>query len=296
MRLTLRQLSLWFGMRMALPGLAVMLIASACNPVAVPAGAPQAQEMILATTTSLYDSGLLDAILPAFERANGVRVKVIAVGTGQALKLGQDGNADVVLVHARAQEDQFVAEGWGVDRRDVMVNDFVLVGPKQDPAGIKGMATAADAFRAIAGRQATFASRGDGSGTHAKEKSIWEQAGIEPQGDWYNSLGQGMGDTLIFANEKGAYTIADRATYLAMRHKLPNLTILVGGESIAQNGDKSLLNPYGVIAVNPARHPHVRFDLAKKFIDWITSAETQKLIGDYGVDRFGQPLFYPGAK
>ncbi len=283
-------------MRLTTLGLTVLLIASACSPAAAPAAAPQAQEMILATTTSTADSGLLDAILPAFERAYGVRVKVVAVGTGQALKLGQDGNADVVLVHARAQEDQFVAEGWGVDRRDVMYNDFVLVGPKQDPAGVKGMATAAAAFKAIAARRATFASRGDESGTHAKEKSIWKQAGIEPEGDWYNSLGQGMGDTLIFANEKGAYTITDRGTYLSMREKLPNLTILVGGDSIAQNTDKSLLNPYGVIAVNPARHPHVRFDLAEKFIDWITSAETQKRIGDYGVDKFGQPLFYPNAK
>lgn len=283
-------------MRLTTLGLTVLLIASACSPAAAPAAAPQAQEMILATTTSTDDSGLLDAILPAFERAYGVRVKVVAVGTGQALKLGQDGNADVVLVHARAQEDQFVAEGWGVDRRDVMYNDFVLVGPKQDPAGIKGLATAAAAFKAIAARQATFASRGDESGTHAKEKSIWKQAGIEPEGDWYNSLGQGMGDTLIFANEKGAYTITDRGTYLSMREKLPNLTILVGGDSIAQNTDKSLLNPYGVIAVNPARHPHVKFDLAEKFIDWITSAETQKRIGDYGVDKFGQPLFYPNAK
>lgn len=282
-------------MRLTMLGLAVLLIASACSSAA-PAATPQVQEMILATTTSTADSGLLDAILPAFERAYGVRVKVVAVGTGQALKLGQDGNADVVLVHARAQEDQFVAEGWGVDRRDVMYNDFVLVGPKQDPAGITGMATAAEAFKAIAARQATFASRGDESGTHAKEKSIWKQAGIEPEGDWYNSLGQGMGDTLIFANEKGAYTITDRGTYLSMRDKLPNLIILVGGDSIAQNTDKSLLNPYGVIAVNPAKHPHVRFDLAEKFIDWITSAETQKRIGEYGVDKFGQPLFYPSAK
>lgn len=275
--------------------LAVLLIASACS-LAAPAATPEAQEMILATTTSTYDSGLLDAILPGFERAYGVRVKVVAVGTGQALKLGQDGNADVVLVHARAQEDQFVAEGWGVDRRDVMYNDFVLVGPRQDPLRIKGMATAADAFKAIAARQAAFASRGDKSGTHAKEKSIWKQAGIEPQGNWYNSLGQGMGDALIFANEKLAYTITDRGTYLSMRDKLSNLAIMVGGDSIAQNTDKSLLNPYGVIAVNPARHPHVKFDLAEKFIDWITSPETQNRIGGYGADKFGQPLFYPGAR
>lgn len=282
-------------MRCTTLGLALLLIASACS-LAAPAATPEAQEMILATTTSTYDSGLLDAILPAFERAHGVRVKVVAVGTGQALKLAQDGNVDVVLVHARDQEDQFVAEGWGIDRRDVMYNDFVIVGPRQDPVGIKGMTTAADAFREIAARQGTFASRGDKSGTHAKEKSIWKQAGIEPQGNWYNSLGQGMGDTLIFANEKLAYTITDRGTYLSMGAKLPNLTILVGGESIAQNIDKQLLNPYGVIAVNPSRHPHVRFGLAEKFIDWITSTEVQNRIGSYGADKFGQPLFYPSAK
>jgi tungstate transport system substrate-binding protein len=203
-----------------------------------------------------------------------------------------------VLVHARAQEDQFIADGWGVDRRDVMVNDFVLVGPTQDPAGVQGMALAADAFKAIAGKQATFASRGDESGTHTKEKSIWKQAGIEPGGAWYNSLGQGMGDTLVFANEKLAYTLADRGTYLSMKDRLPNLAVLVGGGGVAdaERADPSLLNPYGVIAVNPAKHPHARFDLAEKFIAWITSPEAQKLIGDYGVDRFGQPLFYLNAK
>jgi tungstate transport system substrate-binding protein len=289
-------------MKLMTVALVVMLLASACGPAAVPAasperqsGAPQAQEMILATTTSTADSGLLDAILPAFEQANNVKVKVVAVGTGQALKLGQDGNADVVLVHARAQEDQFVADGWGVDRRNVMYNDFILVGPTQDPARVKGMTIAADAFNAIAAHQAAFASRGDESGTHTKEKSIWKQAGVEPQGDWYNSLGQGMGDTLIFANEKLAYTIADRGTYLSMKEKLPNLTILVGGGSVSENGDKSLLNPYGVIAVNPDKHAHAKFDLAEKFIAWITSPETQQRIGDYGVDKFGQPLFYPNA-
>lgn len=276
-------------------GLVVILSASACGSAATPTAAPPPQEMILATTTSTADSGLLEAILPVFEKANNVKVKVVAVGTGQALKLGQDGNADVVLVHARAQEDQFVADGWGVDRRDVMYNDFILVGPAQDPAGSKSLTTAADALQAIANKQATFASRGDNSGTHTKEKDLWKKAGLEPKGDWYKSLGQGMGDTLIFANEKGAYTLADRGTYLSMKDKLPNLTVLVGGASIKENSDQSLLNPYGVIAVNPARYPHVKFALAQKFMAWLTAVETQKLIGQYGVDKFGQPLFYPDS-
>jgi tungstate transport system substrate-binding protein len=280
--------------RLAHLALAVLLVASACGPATSPTAAPL-QELTLATTTSTADSGLLDAILPVFEQANGIKVNVIAVGTGQALKLGEDGNADVVLVHARAREDQFVADGWGIARHDVMYNDFILVGPAQDPAGIKETALATDALKAIAGRSATFASRGDESGTHTKEKDLWQKAGIAPQGDWYKSLGQGMGDTLVFANETGAYTLADRGTYLAMQDKLPNLAILVGGTSIAENQDKSLLNPYGVIAVNPAKHPHVKRDLAEKLIAWITSAETQALIGDYGVDKYGQPLFYPNA-
>ena len=278
-----------------LPGLVVILSASACGPAAAPTAAPPPQEMILATTTSTADSGLLEAILPVFGKANNVKVKVVAVGTGQALKLGQDGNADVVLVHARAQEDQFVAAGWGVDRRDVMYNDFILVGPAQDPAGSKGLTTAAAALQAIANKQAAFASRGDNSGTHTKEKDLWKKAGLEPKGDWYKSLGQGMGDTLIFANEKGAYTITDRGTYLSMKDKLPNLTVLVGGASIKENSDQSLLNPYGVIAVNPARYPHVKFALAQKFMAWLAAVETQKLIGQYGVDKFGQPLFYPDS-
>jgi tungstate transport system substrate-binding protein len=251
--------------------------------------------MILATTTSTADSGLLDAILPVFEKANNVKVKVVAVGTGQALKLGQDGNADVVLVHARAQEDQFVADGWGVDRRDVMYNDFILVGPAPDPAGSKGLTTAAEALQAIANKQATFASRGDNSGTNTKEKDLWKKAGIEPKGDWYKSLGQGMGETLTFANEKGAYTLTDRGTYLSMKDKLPNLTTLVGGTSIKENSDQSLLNPYGVIAVNPAKYPNIKFALAQKFMNWLTAVETQKLIGQYGVDKFGQSLFYPDS-
>jgi tungstate transport system substrate-binding protein len=260
------------------------------------AGSRAAEEMTLATTTSTADSGLLDAILPAFEKANGVKVKVVAVGTGQALKLAQDGNADVVLVHARAKEDKFIAEGWGIDRRDVMYNDFVIVGPPQDPAGIKGKAVASEAFRAIAAKHADFASRGDESGTHTKEKDIWKKVGIRPEGEWYKSVGQGMGETLVFANEKKAYTLSDRATYLSMKSRLPHLAVLVGGEKITENKDTSLMNYYGVIAVNPAKHANAKYDLAKKFIQWITSAETQKTIGAFGVDKFGQSLFYPNAK
>lgn len=252
----------------------------------------------LATTTSTDDSGLLDAILPAFEKANNCKVDVIAVGTGQALEIGRRGDADVVLVHARASEDKFVADGFARERFDVMYNDFILVGPLSDPAGIKGTTIAADAFTTIMDRQAPFVSRGDKSGTHSKELSIWSSLKITPTQDmtWYNSIGQGMGETLVFANECQGYTLTDRGTYLAMKGKLPNLTIIVGGDSLADNKDKALLNPYGVMAVNPDKHPGVKFDLAMAFVTWLQSAETQKRIGEFGADRFGQPLFYPSAR
>ncbi|HEU5014429.1 MAG TPA: substrate-binding domain-containing protein [Roseiflexaceae bacterium] len=251
----------------------------------------------LATTTSTADSGLLDAILPDFEQKYNARVDVVAVGTGQALKLGENGDADVVLVHARKLEDAFVAQGFGVNRRDVMYNDFIIVGPKDDPAGIKGMAQAADAFKAIAARQASFAARGDNSGTATKEQSIWASAGITPttQMPWYKSLGQGMGETLTTANEMPAYTLADRGTYLSMKDRLPNLAIMVGGQTIDENKDKALLNPYGVIPVNPEKHSGINADLAEKFAAWITSPETQQKIGAYGKDKYGQPLFYPST-
>ncbi len=265
-------------------------LSNACAP-------PAPQSLTLATTTSTYDSGLLDTLLPRFEAKFNAKVKVVAVGTGQAIKLGADGNADVVLVHARAQEDAFVAAGDGVNRRDVMFNDFVVVGPQDDPAKIAGMGSAADAFKRIADAQSPFVSRGDNSGTHTKEKSIWATASLTPTKElsWYNSIGQGMGETLVFANEKKGYTLADRGTWLAMKDKLTNLVLLLGGTTLAENHDKNLLNPYGVIPVNPAKHPNVNNVLAEKFAAWLTSVETQQMIADFGKDKYGQSLFYPAS-
>lgn len=264
-------------------------------PTEAAAAAPA--RLILATTTSTADSGLLDAILPDFQQQFNAKVDVVAVGTGQALEIGSKGDADVVLVHSRKAEDKFVADGFAKERFDVMYNDFIIVGPSEDPAGVVGMALAKEAFGAIADAGQPFASRGDNSGTHNKEMAIWASIPFTPTAEmgWYNSLGQGMGDTLVFANEAGAYTLTDRGTYLSMRDKLPNLTILVGGENLAENQDKVLLNPYGVLAVNPELHPNVNADLATKFVEWITALETQKLIAEYGVEQFGQPLFYPSS-
>ncbi len=272
--------------------------AATVAPTAVPpTAAPAPQTLRLATTTSTADSGLLDAILPDFEARYNAKVDVVAVGTGQSLAIGAKGDADVVLVHARSQEDKFVADGDGVNRLDVMYNDFIIVGPRADSAGIKGLATGKEAFTQIAAKSAPFASRGDKSGTNTKELSIWASAQITPTVDsgWYFSIGQGMGETLLFADEKQAYTLSDRGTWLAQKDKLPNLAVLVGGDSISANKDKSLLNPYGVIPVNPAKHPGVHFDLATQFAQWITSMETQQMIADYGRDKFGQPLFYPSS-
>ena len=266
-------------------------------PEATAASTGATQTLRLATTTSTADSGLLDAILPDFEKQYNAKVDVVAVGTGQALKLGQNGDADVVLVHARKQEDAFVAAGYGIKRRDVMYNDFVIVGPTADPAGIKSLQKAADAFKAIAAKQAIFDARGDASGTSSKELGIWASVNISPttQINWYKSLGQGMGETLITANEQGGYALSDRGTFLSMHDKLPNLAILVGGATIDENQDKALLNPYGVIPVNPDKHPGINAALAEQFAAWITSPETQAKIGAYGKDKFGQPLFYAGV-
>ena len=262
-----------------------------------PAVSAKPATLRLATTTSTYDTGLLDYILPIFEKANNCKVDVVAVGTGQAIEIGRKGDADVLLVHARAQEDQFVADGFARQRFDVMYNDFVLVGPKEDPAGARGLPLARDAFKLIMDRQAIFVSRGDKSGTNTKELSIWSSIGVTPTKSfmWYNAIGQGMGDTLIFSNEQGAYTLSDRGTWLAMKDKLPNLTIIVGSNNLAENKDKALLNEYGVMAINPDKYPTVNFDLAMTFVNWLTSPETQKLIASFGVDKYGQPLFYASA-
>jgi len=247
------------------------------------------ERLILATTTSTQDSGLLDVILPDFEAQSGVDVDVVAVGTGQALQLGEDGNADVLLVHARAREDEFMAARHGVRREDVMYNDFVIVGPPEDPAGIQGMKDAAAAFAMIADAQVPFVSRGDDSGTHTKEKTIWAAAGIEPAGDWYNAAGQGMGAVLTIADEQQAYTLSDRATYLSRTLEGTDLVILVEGDPI-------LFNPYGVIAVDPEKNPEIKGELANEFIDWLVSLPVQQMISDYGVEEFGHPLFVPNSE
>lgn len=254
--------------------------------------------LILATTTSTADTGLLDALLPYFEARDNVTVKVIAVGTGQALAIGAKGDADVVLVHARAQEDKFVADGYGINRRDVMYNDFVIVGPANDPAGLAGLTSAKEAFSKIAAAGAPFASRGDNSGTNTKETSFWTALGLKPVSgqNGYVSLGQGMGETLQYANETGSYTLTDRGTWLARKSKLSNLTLFVGGSSVKTNPDKSLFNPYGVIAVNPAKFPNVNFKEAMSFINWLTSLSIQRRIYEFGRSLFGQSLFYPVAQ
>ena len=253
-----------------------------------PAPSSEGASLILATTTSTQDSGLLDAILPDFEAASGINVDVVAVGTGAALKLGEDCNADVVLVHARASEDGYMDAGFGTRREDVMYNDFVVVGPEADPAGIGGMTVATEAFTQIADAQSPFVSRGDDSGTHSKEKSIWSKAGIEPAGDWYISAGQGMGAVLSMADEQQAYTLSDRATYLARTLEGTDLVIEV-------EGDPALFNPYGVMDVNPERCPQVKQDLAMQFIDWLVSVPTQEQIAAFGVEEFGQSLFVPDS-
>ncbi|GIV97050.1 MAG: tungsten ABC transporter substrate-binding protein [Herpetosiphonaceae bacterium] len=278
-------------MRRLLILLAVLILAAGCG-----GRQPDVPRLRLATTTSTQDSGLLDALLPSFEERYGVKVDVVAVGTGQALAIARRGDADLVLVHARDLEDQFISEGHGLERHDVMFNDFVLVGPTTDPAGIRGSKTAAAAFKKIAEAGALFTSRGDHSGTHTKEQAIWRNAAVQPEGNaWYRSLGQGMGETLLVTSEIGAYTLTDRGTFLSMREKLPALAILVGGDTIAQNTDPTLLNPYGIIPVNPNRHPGVNGHLATQFVTWITSPEIQQQIAVFGQERFGQSLFHPGA-
>ena len=250
-------------------------------------GEAQRSSLILATTTSTQDSGLLDALVPLFEKKTGYTVKTIAVGTGQSLALGHRGEADVVLVHAPKLELEYLAKGNLINRRLVMHNDFVLVGPPDDPAGIKRMKQAAEALKKIADRQSRFVSRGDNSGTHSAERSLWKAAWIMPTGSWYIESGQGMGATLSIASEKGAYTLTDRATYLAFRKRV-QLAILL-------EGDAPLLNIYHVLEVNPARYPRVNAAGGKAFADFLVSGEAQAVIRTFGVEKYGEPLFFPDA-
>ena len=257
---------------------AALLFSAACGG---------SNEVILATTTSTQDSGLLDVLIPAFEKANGYRVKTIAVGSGQGLAMGERGEADVILAHSPAAEEEFMAAGHGVDRRLVMHNDFVIVGPPDGPAGIKGL-VAVEALSRIARSRSSFLSRGDRSGTNALELKLWKQADITPSGSWYQETGQGMGQTLLIANQKRAYTLSDRGTYLAQRGNL-DLTILT-------EGDPDLLNVYHVIIVNHEKSSRINEKGARAFAEFITSPEVQEQIRNFGVDKYGQPLFVPDAQ
>jgi tungstate transport system substrate-binding protein len=241
--------------------------------------------LTLASTTSTLDSGLFEALIPPFEKKFACKVKVIAVGTGQALRLARDGNVDVLLVHDRPAEDQFVADGFAVERLDVMHNDFVLAGPGSDPARVRRQRIA-EGFRRIAAQGAPFVSRGDDSGTHKKELRIWEAAALRPQGHWYLESGSGMEVTLRIANEKAAYCLVDRATWLAHQKEVDALEVLV-------EGDRQLSNPYSVMVVNPAKFPWLNVRLASRFAEFIRSAEGQAIIAAFGRDKFGSALFYP---
>lgn len=270
----------------SLTALAFVVIAAF---VASPASAaPKMKTIILATTTSTQDSGLLDELLPVFEKSTGYFVKTISVGSGQAMKMGEKGEADVLLVHSPDAEKKFVEQGFGVNRRLVMHNDFIILGPASDPAKIKGEKSAKEALKKIAAANALFLSRGDNSGTHALEKKLWKATGLKYEGNkWYQQTGLGMGQTLSVAAEKDGYTIADRGTYLSLKKNL-GLTILV-------EGDASLLNIYHVIEVNPAKWPKVNAAGAKAFSDFMVSKQAQSIIRTFGVKKFGSALFFPDA-
>lgn len=269
----------------------LVLIASGCGGKATPSeeGIPEEatkKELFLATTTSTYDSGLLDYLLPFFEEKDDYVVKVVSLGTGQALELAKNGDADVVLVHARATELEMVEQGHFVDRHDVMYNDFIIVGPEADPAGIKGLTDTNVLFATLAENKAPFISRADDSGTHKKELSLWEVAGISPEGSWYIRAGSGMGDTLRMADEMEGYTLTDRATYLSLRDTLDLV--------ISFEGAPQLFNQYGIMAVNPANYPEINYAGAKALIEFFISAEGQEIIT--GFKPFGDTLFFPNAE
>ncbi len=288
-KITTKHTSIFFNIFVILIVLAIGI--SACTQAAdsrpESQASPENSEIILATTTSTQDSGLLDMMVPVFEEDSGYIVKVIAVGTGQALKMGEEGNADSLLVHAPSSEMVLVDSGDAVDRRLIMHNDFIIVGPPADPAGIAGLASPEDALAQVAANKATFVSRGDDSGTHKKERKIWEAAGIEPAGDWFLETGQGMGASIRVASEKAGYILTDRATYLAQRENL-DLDIMI-------EGDPSLLNVYHVMMVSPEKWPKVNETGAIAWAEFLTSSKGQDLIGEFGKDKFGQPLFFPDA-
>ena len=265
----------------------ILIFFTAILMIGNPAHAQQ-KNIILATTTSTQDSGLLDVLIPMFEKKTGFFVKTIAVGSGQAMAMGQKGEADVLLVHSPAAEKKFVVEGFGVNRRIIMHNDFIVVGPGEDPAKIKGTKATLDSFKKIAASGTLFLSRADKSGTHTKEMGIWKAAGITPGGQkWYQETGLGMGQTLNVASEKKGYTLADRGTYLALKKNL-SLDILAEGDAI-------LLNVYHVLEINPAKFPKVNVAGGKAFADFMVSKEAQDVIKTFGVEKFGSPLFFPDA-
>jgi tungstate transport system substrate-binding protein len=264
----------------ALAAYALLLLASPMQA--------QTQSIVVASTTSTQDSGLFGHILPLFKAATGIEVRVVAQGTGQALDTGRRGDADVLFVHAKAQEEKFVADGFGVKRFPVMYNDFVLIGPKSDPAGIKGQSDIVAALQTIKAKAAPFISRGDRSGTHIAELDLWKAAGIDiakDKGPWYKEIGQGMGAALNTASASNAYVLADRGTWISFKNR--------GALDIVVQGDKRLFNQYGVMLVNPAKHPHVKKEQGQAFIDWLISAAGQKAIADYKIE--GQQLFFPNA-
>lgn len=279
------------GVSMNRSRLAFFLIAGFVLPIVLTVtgcGGSAPAALVLATTTSTQDSGLLDVLVPRFEKEYNVKVKTLAVGTGEALKMGEKGDADVLLVHSKDAEEEFVEAGFGLERVQVMYNDFIIVGSQADPAGIKGEKSAVEAFKKIAGAPATFVSRGDDSGTHKKELSLWKEAGIDPAGKpWYVDTGQGMGETLTITNQKQGYTLSDRATYVTMRPTV-QLDVLV-------EGDKQLNNQYGVIVVNPRKHPDLEINTGAggDFVQFLTSEKGQELIGAYEVG--GVVLFHPNA-
>lgn len=260
-----------------------VFLLSSCK--AAPAQKP---DLLLVSTTSTQDSGLLDVLMPAFTAQTGYNVQLIAVGSGQALKLGEQGNADVILLHSPAAEKEFIANGFGSDRRLVMHNDFVIVGPPSDPAALHSQPTLDSVFKKIFSSASTFVSRGDESGTHVKELALWKQAGLDPYGQpWYLETGQGQGATLSVASEKGGYALTDRATFLAYQANV-ELAILF-------EGDASLLNVYHVITINPEKFPNMNLEGARAFADFITSPAGQQIIAAFGMEKYGQPLFFPDA-